>query len=239
MLAGERELSFAEFSQELAKPRVVFVGEQHDRYDHHLNQLAILRALHAQNPKLAIGLEWFQQPFQAVLDDWLASKLSDAELLKQSDYYQRWRFDFRMLRPILEYAKVHQLLVLALNAPSELTRKVAEGGLDSLSAEERAQLPAEITPPQPAYRDYLQQVFAEHGQGSGNLERFISVQRIWDETMAANAVAFLQQHPDYRLLVLAGSGHTGRGVAIPADVARRLPEAGLATVFSSERERIK
>jgi uncharacterized iron-regulated protein len=31
----------------LAAKRVVFIGEQHDRYDHHLNQLAIIEAIHA------------------------------------------------------------------------------------------------------------------------------------------------------------------------------------------------
>ena len=51
-------------SETLAQNRVVFVGEMHDRYDHHLNQLAVLQALHQKNPNIAIGVEWFQQPFQ-------------------------------------------------------------------------------------------------------------------------------------------------------------------------------
>ena len=49
---------------QLATNRVVFVGEIHDRYDHHLNQLEIIKRLHELDPNLAIGVEYFQQPFQ-------------------------------------------------------------------------------------------------------------------------------------------------------------------------------
>ena len=61
----------------LARKRVVFIGEAHDRYDHHLNQLAIIRRLHARHPDLAIGMEFFQQPFQQALDDYIAGELDE------------------------------------------------------------------------------------------------------------------------------------------------------------------
>ncbi|MCH5372882.1 MAG: ChaN family lipoprotein, partial [Planctomycetes bacterium] len=48
--------------QRLADKRVVFIGESHDRYEDHLNQLAIIAGLQAQGKDLAIGMEFFQQP---------------------------------------------------------------------------------------------------------------------------------------------------------------------------------
>ena len=48
---------------ELAKNRIIFIGEIHTRYDHHLTQLEIIRRLHALYPDLVIGMESFQQPF--------------------------------------------------------------------------------------------------------------------------------------------------------------------------------
>ena len=101
----------------LADKRVVFVGESHDRYDHHLAQLEIIRSLHALHPRLAIGMEAFQQPFQTVLDDYIAGRLSEREMLRDSEYYTRWRFDYRLYAPILRYAREHQLPVVALNLP--------------------------------------------------------------------------------------------------------------------------
>ena len=236
---GNQQISFPELMQRLQPRQVVFVGETHDRYDHHINQLLILRSLHRQNPKLGIGVEWFQQSFQPVLNHYLAGKISEDELLKQTDYYNRWRYDFRMLRPILEYAKAHQLPVIALNAPAEITSKVGMYGLDSLSKAERAQLPAQITPAEGSYLNKLRQVFADHAHGHGQFENFAMVQRIWDETMAANIVRFLQTHDHTRMVVFAGSGHVSSKAAIPNDVSRRLPKVTKATIHSVDvRERL-
>ncbi|WML89231.1 ChaN family lipoprotein [Thiothrix lacustris] len=217
----------------LAQNRVVFVGEVHDRYDHHLNQLAVLRALHQKNPNIAIGVEWFQQPFQAVVNDFLAGKINETELLRGTEYFERWGYDYRQLRPIMEYAKANHLPVIALNAPVELTRKVSKGGLEALSSTERAQLPATINPPDTAYRARLQKIFAVHSKDKTQFEHFLTVQRIWDETMAYNVVNYLQKHPQHQVVVFAGVGHISDGAGIPADVIRQIPAIKLATVASA------
>lgn len=233
-----RVLPFPALADALAQNRVVFVGEVHDRYDHHLNQLALLQALHQRNPNLAIGVEWFQQPFQLVLNDFLVGKISEAELLRRSEYFDRWRYDYRLLRPILEYAKANRLPILALNAPVELTRKVSSGGLDALAPNERAQLP-EISPPDSSYEARLKKIFAQHSRSEGEFDHFMLVQRIWDETMANNVVRYLKTHPQHQMVVFSGSGHISFGAGIPHDVAQQLPGISLATVVSSDPQDIE
>jgi uncharacterized iron-regulated protein len=218
----------------LPQNRVVFVGEIHDRYDHHLNQLAVLQALHQKNPNIAIGVEWFQQPFQGAVNDFLAGKIDETAFLRQSEYYERWGYDFRQLRPILAYAKANRLPVVALNAPVELTRKVSKGGLEALTATERAQLPAVIHPPSAAYRQQLKKIFAVHSDDKQQFENFLLVQRIWEETMAQQAVRYLEKHPQHQMVVLAGVGHISNDAGIPADVARHMPQAKLLTLASSD-----
>lgn len=61
----------------LTERQTVFVGESHNRYEHHLNQLEIIRRLHAAHPDLAIGMEYFQQPFQRYLDEYIAGTLDE------------------------------------------------------------------------------------------------------------------------------------------------------------------
>lgn len=231
-------LPFPALIDALTQKRVVFVGEVHDRYDHHLNQLALLQALHQRNPYLAIGVEWFQQPFQLVLNDFLAEKISEAELLRRSEYFDRWRYDYRLLRPILEYAKANRLPVLALNATVELTHKVSNGGLDALTPSERAQLP-EISPPDSSYKARLKKIFAQHSPSKGEFDHFMLVQRIWDETMANNVVRYLKTHPQHQMIVFSGSGHISFGAGIPHDVAQQLPGIALATVVSSDPQDIE
>lgn len=200
----------------LAAQGVVFIGETHDRYDHHLIQLKIIRQLHARYPNLAIGVEFFQQPFQHVLDDYIAGRLELRELLMQTEYYDRWGYDFRLYAPILDYAQKHHIPIIALNLPTEITRKVGRTGLTSLSLQEQAWVPKTLNNSVPGYRKRLEAVFAQHPhhQGSG-FENFYTVQLLWDEGMAERAAQFLHTHPDRPLVILAGAGHIADRLGIP------------------------
>ncbi len=208
----------------LGEQRVVFVGEQHDRYEHHLTQLEIIRRLHQRHAQLAIGMEAFQQPFQSHLDAYVAGELSEQELLRDSEYYARWRFDFRLYAPILRYAREHRLPVVALNLPEEITRQVGRGGIESLSEQDRAQIPADIDRSDTEYEQRLSEVFDNHPRHNGqSFDHFLEVQLLWDEGMAQRAAEYLQAHPEQRMVVLAGSGHLAYGGGIPQRLLRRLP----------------
>jgi uncharacterized iron-regulated protein len=207
----------------LADKRVVLVGETHDRYDNHLMQLEIIRRLHALHPRLAIGMEMFQQPFQSVLDDYIAGRVDEKQLLRDTEYYRRWRFDFRLYAPILEYARENHLPVVALNLPADLTSKVGREGIAGLTAAERKELPDEIDRSDAAYEARLRTVFEHHPAMDGHaFENFIDVQLLWDEAMAERAADYLHAHPDYTMVVLAGAGHLAYGSGIPRRLTRRL-----------------
>lgn len=217
----------------LADTRVVFVGEQHDRYEHHLTQLEIIRGLHQQHPDLAIGMEAFQQPFQSHLDAYVAGELSETELLRNTEYFSRWGLDFRLYAPILRYAREQRLPVVALNLPKEVTHAVGRTGLESLSQADRAGLPAEIDRSDTQYEQRLSQIFDNHQHGSGqSFEHFLQVQLLWDEGMAQRAADYLTAHPDQRMVVLAGNGHLTFGSGIPQRLRRRLPGSSSAIVLN-------
>jgi uncharacterized iron-regulated protein len=216
--------SLDELLPQLADQRVIHVGEAHTDYAHHLQQLAILRALHRQDPRLAIGMEMFQQPFQGVLDDYVAGRIEEAELLARSEWYERWRHDFRLYRPILQFARAQGLPVIALNVPRELTERVAKLGIDGLGEADRQALPQEFDRSDLAYEQRLREVFAHHPhQDRQEFQRFLEAQLLWDEGMAQRAAEFLVANPEHRLVILAGSGHLMHGYGIPNRLARRLP----------------
>jgi uncharacterized iron-regulated protein len=217
----------------LADKRVVFIGEQHTRYDHHLTQLEIIRRLHALHPQLAIGMEMFQQPFQRHLDEYVAGSIDENTMLRATEYYRRWRMDFRHYAPILRYAHEHGLPVIALNVPTELTHNVAHVGLDGLSDEDRLQLPADIAPADEDYRERLEVVFDYHPRDEDhNFEHFLEAQLLWDEGMAERAAAFLKEHPNHHLVVIAGNQHLAWGSAIPQRLQRRT-EVTAAVILNS------
>ena len=218
--------------------RVVFVGESHDRYGHHLAQLEVIRRLHGISPDLAIGLEQFQQPFQEHLDDYVAGEIDEGEMLQRTEYFSRWRYDYRLYRPILQFAREQRIPLVALNVPKELTRAVGKLGFDGLDEAMRAQLPADVGEADHAYRARLRGVFHMHPDaGERNFDHFVEAQLLWDEGMAERAAAYLNEHPQRRLVVLAGSGHIAHPGAIPDRLARRgLFETAVLTCDASPAE---
>ena len=217
----------------LADKRVVFIGEQHTRYDHHLTQLEIIRRLHALHPDMAIGMEMFQQPYQRYLDEYVSGQIDERAMLRATEYYRRWRMDYRLYAPILRYAREHRLPVIALNVPSELTHEVAHVGLDGLDSEDRKQLPADIAPADEAYRQRLKDVFEHHpNDNEHSFEHFLEAQILWDEGMAERAATYLDEHPDRRLVIIAGNQHVAWGSSIPQRLMRRT-DATTASILNS------
>lgn len=233
---GEK-VGYTDMINDLVKRRVVFVGEQHTRMDHHLTQLTILKEMHARNSKIGVGVEWFQQNAQSVLDDFVLGKIDETEMLRRTEYYERWKYDYRLYRPIMNYARANLLPIIALNAPVELTKQISAKGLDSLSKEDRAKLPKDIRPPTPEYKKQLDKVFAMHDLPKEQVERFITVQRVWDETMASNAVDFLQANPDAQMVVFSGIGHISHDAGIPRDFVRLMPHETYARVMTENESK--
>lgn len=210
---------------ELQQADVIYLGERHDSTADHAAQLAIVQALHQQNPNLAIAMEMFQRPFQPVLDRYIAGEISEADLVAGTEYETRWGFPWELYAPILRFAQAQKIPVLALNAPREVVRKVARQGLESLQPEDWTYIPPQdqIDTSNAAYRQYVRQAFGGHGgHGTFNFDHFFTAQVIWDETMAANISQFRQANPDHTVVVLAGQGHVVYGYGIPDRVERRL-----------------
>ena len=177
---------------QLASKRVIFVGETHDRYDHHLNQFEIIRQLHQLDPNLAIGVEYFQQPFQAQVDDYIAGRTAEKEFLRATEYFQGWGYDYRLYATIFRFAREHQIPVRALNVPRDLAPQIAKVGIKGLSAQQRTYVPKEIVPANDAYRNRLRAAFHGHGaQKPEDFDHFVEAQLVWDEGMAESAAAYL------------------------------------------------
>ena len=237
VLHQQQTIAFSDFADGIRGARVVLVGETHDRLDHHLNQLEIIRSLHESGTRIAIGMEAFQQPFQPHLDDYINGRIDAHELLRKTEYYERWQYDFRLYEPVLRYAREHGIPVRALNAPRELTELVSRHGLDGLDADAAEQLP-EIDRSDEDYRERLRLVFEEHAlEGHGpTFEAFYGVQLLWDEGMAANAAAYLTEHPDRNMVIIAGRGHVDYGSGIPRRLARRLDDVLITVTHADPSE---
>jgi len=234
---GKTEV-LADIFTELRRNRVVFVGEQHDRFAHHLNQLQVIQALHAAGEKIGVGMEMFQAPFQPVIDAYLAGEINERTFLARSEYYDRWRYDYHLYKPIIDFLKANQIPLVALNVSGDISRQTGRKGLDSLSPEQRRQVPGRLDFSDETYRKDLKQVYDQHGSEAGldEFNYFYQAQTLWDEAMASAAARWLADNPQKKLVVLAGNGHLRYKYGIPQRLYRRAGQPYAVIVQDEEIE---
>ena len=107
------------------------------------SSVEVIKGLYRKDPKIAIGMEMFQRPFQPVLDDYINGAIEEREFLKKSEYFQRWNLDYNLYKPILDFARAEKIPVIALNLRREIVEKVSKSGMDALTGDERKEIPAE------------------------------------------------------------------------------------------------
>ena len=235
--ATGKSIDLESFASVLRTKRVVYVGERHDEPADHGVQYAILRELHRDEASLAIGMEMFQVPFQEPLDQWSAGRIDETVLRRETEYDERWGYDFSMLRPILEYARSRGLEVVALNAPRELAFAVAQGGVASLDPELAATLP-ELDLEDAEHRAMFDSEFdiGEHG-AEETVEQYYQAQVVWDETMGARVAETLARSDGpAKMVVFAGRVHVQRGLGIPDRAAKRGAEPYVVVLPVSDEE---
>jgi len=222
-LASGKAVSFSKFMDRLSSFDVIFVGEIHSNPEHHLIQVQILQALLMRVPSLTMGMEFFQQQQQAILDRYVLEDETEDAFLEEVDWKRTWGYPYHFYRPLLLAAKRERIRVLALNAPRDIVKKVAREGLDGLEKEERALIPPELDLGNEAHRAYVRETYERHDHGNLKaFEFFYEAQCVWDETMARNIAGFMRKG-EGKMIVFSGNGHIVRKFGIPDRTQRRLP----------------
>ena len=208
--------------EKVADKDIIYVGEAHDRLEHHRVQLQVIMALYKKYKKIAIGMEMFQHPFQQTLDDYTTGEIDEKTFLKKSEYFQRWGFDYNLYREILLFAREYKIPVIALNIKKEIISKVSREGMQSLTDEELKEVPEYFDLSDMDYRERLRGFFEQHTRAmEKNFDFFYQSQVLWDESMSHNLNAFMKKNPDYKIIVLTGVGHMAYGSGIPKRTFRR------------------
>jgi len=220
----------------LKDTRVVMLGETHIIADHHRWQLQVLTQLYAQNPDLVLGFEAFPRRVQAVLDQWVAGKLSEAEFLKQSEWKTVWSFDANLYLPLFHFARLNGVPMVALNVDRSLIQKVSKKGWKAVPQAERLGL-KDPAPPSDGYLAMLGRSYGHHDNGNGKTNgapkapglsdprfaRFVDAQLTWDVAMGQAIAARLKQARSQnrtpQLVAIVGRGHLDYGYGVPHQLA--------------------
>jgi uncharacterized iron-regulated protein len=217
-LNRKKELLMSEVLADLKKNRIVLVGEHHSNRQHHMAQLAVIKALKEIGLRVAIGLEMFRNESQSALDQWISGEIDDKRFEKI--YYGNWNFPWQAYRKIFEYARNHQIPLIGLNVPREITRQVSRNGFKSLSPQQKGKIAEVSCIVDQEYMNYIRKAFGNHGHGQLNFIYFCEAQLVWDSAMAVYTLDYLKKSPDSIVVVLSGAGHAQKG-AVPKQIRAR------------------
>jgi hypothetical protein len=171
-------------------------------------------------------MEMFQKPFQQPLDDYVAGLIDEREMLRRTEYFDRWKFDHTFYAPLWRHCREHGIRVVALNVEASINSKVGREGLAALTPEERAQCAADIDLTDERHKRRIMGVFqgGAHQMPAARLEKMYEAMTNWDETMADSAARALEAAgPGARMLIVAGGQHVADRTGIPDRLVRRMP----------------
>lgn len=221
-------LSISEIEAMARKADYLLIGEGHKMICDHEIQAFMVDLLSRNGRKVSIGLEMVDTTYQDVLNRFNLGQVSLDEVASELNWADEWRYDFSMFKPVFRLARERRLTIAGLNFPFELVSKVRDKGLEGLSPEDRALLPAKVQMASKEQQKALLEVIAMHdNRDPDNLEqveKFVLVQSLWDTAMAEQAVK-LRRQADAPVVILAGAGHVENGWGISRRLEKLDPEA--------------
>jgi len=216
--SAPRVADLAQVADALAAFDVVFYGERHSHPGVHLQQMKLLRALVERDPHWILSFEQFERDVQGVVDDYVARRIGETTLIEKSRAWSNYPASYR---PLLLFAREHQLPVVAAEAPGWAITCVGQWGpaiLDRFTPLERSWVAEKVHVEPGAYQDKFMAFMGTsetHGSGkaatpesAAKAQRSFAAQVTRDDTMAESIERALQQHPGYKVLHLNGSFHS-------------------------------
>lgn len=178
-------VDFGRMINQLKDYHVILFGEYHNNSMVHWLQLKTTEALYVEKDnKLMLGAEMFERDNQSAIDLYLNDSISAEELGEQARLWPNFNTDYK---PLLDFAKDHQLKFIATNIPRRYASVVAKSEQDSLETypkEEQkfmAKLPVEVNMETPGYLEILD-MMKDHEMDKP--EWYVVAQALKDATMA-------------------------------------------------------
>lgn len=177
-----KEVQYVEVLKSILKQDIILFGELHNNPIAHWLQLETAKAVQQKNKDLVIGAEMLEADNQEVIDQYLKGTIDKKALDTLARLWPNHRTDYA---PVIDFAKNHDLPVVATNIPRRYARKVfKEGGfeaLDSLNGKEKAWIAPLPLPFDPELSQYKNMLSMMHGHGTIDM---VKAQASKDATMA-------------------------------------------------------
>lgn len=227
-VAKQQEITVSQLVSELKQADVIFFGEEHQDSIAHLLELALLKGLHQQQPKVTLSMEMFQTDVQPILNEYLQDLISEKNMIQEA---RAWS-NYKDYSPLVAYAKKQGIPILAANAPSRYTNRVTRLGLQSLSQlseDAKAWLaPLPIDTLTGAYYEKFVSLLGGHSS-LGSFQLYQS-QNLWDATMAWQLATHKKLQQQQQILHINGKFHSDERLGTYLQLQRYAPQYKLQTI---------
>lgn len=232
------EIDMAAMLDRLATHDAVLLGETHLDDTTHRVELAVLEGLaDRRQDRVVLSMEMFERDVQPVLDEYLTGRRDEASFVADARPWGNYLTDYR---PLVETARARKLPVVAANLPRPLMSRLGEiatlgdgaaAAYESLRKEHPSWLPERVEPPQAEYWARVGRVLRGHGPTAGaSGDPRWSIQNLWDNTMADACARAMERDAEAVVLHVVGGFHVQYFGGTVAQLAKRRPEAKLATI---------
>ncbi|MGD1840136.1 MAG: ChaN family lipoprotein [Thermonemataceae bacterium] len=232
-------LTYQALLSKAQKADIVLFGELHNNPINHWLQLQLTKDLYkAVGDKLVLGAEMFEADNQTIVDEYLKGHIKESNFTKEARVWNNYATDYR---PLVEYAKAHQLAFVASNIPRRYASMVANKGFSSLEALSPTAkhwivpLPIEVDLALSGYKNMLGMM--QHGGSGMKPENFVYAQAIKDATMAHFILKNWQKGSTF--LHFNGAYHSDDFQGIAWYLKQTKPKLRVLTISSVEQEKVQ
>jgi uncharacterized iron-regulated protein len=238
-----KEVTLEDIAANMQGYDVLFYGEEHNDSIAHNLQLQLLTLLfNKYQSNVALSLEMFDRDVQPIMNEYLKDEIKERHFLKDS---RPWN-NYNDYKPLVEFAKAHQLDVICANAPTRYTNLAGRKGqvaLKELPKETRknfAPLPYAVATGK--YYEKLMEVMGHAMPADTTLKAapakplpefdFVASQSLWDATMAYSIASYLKKYKHKKIMQVNGRFHSDERFAIVTQLKTYCPKAKTLIISS-------
>lgn len=223
-----KKSSFQKVVKACTEADVVLFGEFHNDAVHHWMEKELLKALNESwENELALGAEMLESDNQLLLDEYLNRHIRDKDFKNEARLWNNHATDYK---PLVEFARDHEIPFYATNIPRRYAAYVARNGIEGLeklpsaSLEYIAPLPVAVDSTLPGYNKLLNMPMGPHG----NSAFFMEAQAIKDATMAHHILEGLRNKKHF--LHFNGAYHSNNFEGISHYLKQSNPDLKIVTI---------
>ncbi len=225
--------NFAEFIETARQSEMIFFGELHNNPISHWLRQEIFDEIHQTDDRsLLIGAEMFERDDQLILDEYLKDWTAENNFEDEAKLWSNYDTDYK---PMVQWAKEHEVPLIATNIPRRYAAMVNHNGLDFLdtldqrASEYIAPLPLEVDMELKSYQEMMD-MGGHHGT-----ENLVKAQAIKDATMAHSILEHFDEDR-HRLIHINGAFHTRYNEGIIWYLEQENPEISTLTISTVEQQ---